>query len=237
MDRSRRLATTVHLAIGATLASICLVSHPYLLAAQEPPVNTGKPKTSSLAAATIRKRQAQLSTRIRREPSIDALVQQMLKPHQRQRQAVSDTIRDAHHSGWVPELRLGVDYDQGQDLSESSDADTSIRLSSDQGLGFDATLTFRFNRVVFHPAEVSLLRERRQRDALRDRHIDEAIKLFYRRHRLLAEIALGKAPLGPKHNEVAAIEARLNHWTRGWYREQLLKLKTQSSSVTARSSK
>lgn len=97
-------------------------------------------------------------------------------------------VRRARLAGLSPTLKVGVDRGLKQDLSSSTSSDTE-RLAAAVGDDFsiDASLTFDLSRLVFAPEEVRLLSVERWLAGDQRKLVDEAIRLYFQRRKLLLE--------------------------------------------------
>jgi hypothetical protein len=132
---------------------------------------------------------AQTSSSSTREPTVAEVVRMAqeaarLSSPERTR----GLARRARLAGLIPTLKLGVERGLKQDLSATSDMDsekTNESLGDD--LSADASLTFDLPRLLFAPEEVRLLSVERWLVQDRKKLLDEVVRLYFQRRRLLAE--------------------------------------------------
>ena len=112
----------------------------------------------------------------------------------------------------MPQLRVGVRRGRERDLSTQT---TSTRLSTDDDLVFDASLTMRLDRAVYGPDEVSLAREIRARAESRDARARLLVAAYFERRRLqLERDLLGRDDLAT-HLRIDELGALLDALTSG----------------------
>ncbi|MCB9623022.1 MAG: hypothetical protein H6723_06715 [Sandaracinus sp.] len=131
---------------------------------------------------------AQLAEALERyayEPSVDALLEHVDDDDAFDPEAVRRLVRRARRGGWLPQLRVGVRRGRGQDLSTQSTS--SSRVSTDDDLVLDASLTLRLDRAAYGPDEVSLARETRARAEARDARARLVVAAYFERRRLQLE--------------------------------------------------
>lgn len=129
---------------------------------------------------------------------------------------IHELARRARLTGLVPQLRVSVERGLQQDLSSSTTSTvdrTHTALGDD--LSLSAALTFELDHLVFAPDEVRLLSVERWLAGDQRKLIQEAVKLFYQRRRLLRERALTQAPDGELDDSIAEVEALLDGVTNG----------------------
>ncbi|MCA9612755.1 MAG: hypothetical protein H6721_07165 [Sandaracinus sp.] len=119
------------------------------------------------------------------EPSVDALLEHVDDDDAFDPEAVRRLVRRARRGGWLPQLRVGVRRGRGQDLSTQSTS--SSRVSTDDDLVLDASLTLRLDRAAYGPDEVSLARETRARAEARDARARLVVAAYFERRRLQLE--------------------------------------------------
>jgi hypothetical protein len=101
---------------------------------------------------------------------------------------IKGLVRRARLAGLSPTLKVGVDRGLKQDLSSSTSSDAE-RLAAAVGDDFsiDASLTFDLSRLVFAPEEVRLLSVERWLAGDQRKLVEEAIRLYFQRRKLLLE--------------------------------------------------
>lgn len=104
-------------------------------------------------------------------------------------------VKRARLSGLSPTLKVGVDrgLKQNLSLSTSSDAERQAAAIGDD-FSVDASLTFDLSRLVFAPEEVRLLSVERWLAGDQRKLVDEAIRLYFQRRKLLVERANAPDP-------------------------------------------
>ena len=107
----------------------------------------------------------------------------------------------ARRGGWLPTLQVGARRGQQRDLSQAGADDP--RLSTDDDLTLDATLTFRLDRAAYGPDEVALAREERTRELERQERYRVVIAAYYERRRLQLE-----RDLMGRHDVLTAVRIR-----------------------------
>jgi hypothetical protein len=154
--------------------------------------------TSVASAQTVEEVDAlQLAEALERyanEPRVDALLEHVDDDDAYDPESVQRLVRRARRGGWLPQVRLGVRRGRTQDLSTQT---TSTRVSTDDDLVLDASLTLRLDRAAYGPDEVSLAREGRARAEARDARARLVVAAYFERRRLqLERDLLGRRDLG-----------------------------------------
>lgn len=176
-------------ALFATLrrsALILLIALPWLLAlgqdavAQDEVPGEARPSDPSPAAISRALR------RYRHEPSVEVLLRAVAADDAFDPERARALARRARRGGWLPTLRVGARRGQQRDLSQAGTAEDP-RLSTDDDLSLDATLTFRFDRAAYGPDEVALAREERSRALERQGRYRMIIAAYFERRRLQLE--------------------------------------------------
>jgi hypothetical protein len=136
--------------------------------------------------------------------------------------------RRARLAGLMPQLKLSADRGLKQDLSSSTTA-ASDRINAAVGddLSLGATLTFELDRLVFAPEEVRLLSVERWLAADRRKLINDVVRLYFQRRRLLHEQANAGVRDEELADSIAEVEALLDGFTDGKFGEALAKRKEQ----------
>jgi hypothetical protein len=169
------------------------------------------PTQAALAAALARHA---------REPSVEQVVAAALRAAVADR-AVALAAR-ARSAGWVPRVGLRARHGQTVDLASSQSLDEeALRLSTDEDLTLEATLTFELDRVVFRTEEVALAREARAETEARAQRAREVIALYFERRRLQLERDLGAPPSAETSARIEHIEALLDVFTKGEFRRMM----------------
>ena len=124
--------------------------------------------------------------RYRHEPSIGALLRAIRDDDAFDPERARELARRARRGGWLPTLQVGARRGQQRDLSQAgSTADP--RLSTDDDLTLDASLTFRLDRAAYGPDEVALAREERSRALDRQERARTVVAAYFERRRLQLE--------------------------------------------------
>ncbi len=150
-------------------------------------------------------------------PSVREVVAMALKAARHAAPGRADELgRRARLAGLVPQLkfaaRRGVQQDQSS-TSTLSDDRTNASLGDD--LTLEAGLTFQLDRLVFAPEQVRLLAVARWLASDRRKLIEDVVRLYYRRVRLLAERASAATEDATLDADVAEVEALLDAYTNG----------------------
>jgi hypothetical protein len=130
----------------------------------------------------------------------------------------------ARLAGLMPQLKLSVERGLQQDLSSSTTA-LSDRVNAAVGddLSLGATLTLELDRLVFAPEEVRLLSVERWLETDRRKLINEVVRLYFQRRRLLREQATALSPDAELADSIEEVEAVLDEFTDGKFGEALQK--------------
>lgn len=132
-----------------------------------------------------------------------------------------ELARRARLSGLLPTMRVGVSRRLQQDLSATSGTTERTNASLGDDLNLDATLSFDLSRLVFASEEVRLASLDRWLVQDRRKLIEEVVRLYYRRKRLLYERAQAPAADPELEFALAEVEAWLDGLTAGAYGEAL----------------
>lgn len=122
----------------------------------------------------------------RYEPTVHQLIRAVRESDDYDLSVPRRALRRARRGGWLPTIRVGARRGQQRDLSAQIE-DESTRISTDDDLTLDATLTFRFDRAAYGADEVAWARETRARERARDERIQTLIAAYYERRRLQLE--------------------------------------------------
>jgi hypothetical protein len=162
------------------------------------------------------------------EPSADEIVQAAVSAAPRgQTEALAERARTA---GWIPRVGLRARRGQGVDLATLQAG--GLRLSTDDDLMLEASLTFDFDRVVFRSEEVALAREARTERHVRAALVREIVKLYFERRRLQVELDLELARDPEASARIAEIEALLDIFTNGVFRQMMRRARWKTAAST-----
>jgi hypothetical protein len=155
---------------------------------------------------------AEALERYANEPRVEDLLAHVDDDDAYDPESVQRLVRRARRGGWLPQVRVGVRRGRTQDLSTQT---TSTRVSTDDDLVLDASLTLRFDRAAYGPDEVSLAREARARAEARDARARLVVAAYFERRRLqLERDLLGRRDLGTSLR-IAELGALLDALTSG----------------------
>jgi len=174
--------------------------------------------------------------RYAREPSVERVVRAAVRAAGRDKSgALASRARTA---GWVPRVGLRARRGQTVDLASSQTTDEeALRLSTDDDLTLEASLTFELDRVVFRGEEVALAREARAERQARAQRTRDVIALYFERRRLQLERDLGAPPSVARAARIAEIEALLDVFTNGAFQRMMARSRwTTAASTSAISS-
>lgn len=118
------------------------------------------------------------------EPRVEELLEHVDDDDAYDPESVRRLVRRARRGGWLPQVRVGVRRGRTQDLSTQT---TSTRVSTDDDLVLDASMTLRLDRAAYGPDEVSLAREGRARAEARDARARLVVAAYFERRRLQLE--------------------------------------------------
>lgn len=130
--------------------------------------------------------------------------------------------RRARLSGLMPTLRASSRRGLRQDLSSSSSSEVErLAAAVADDLSFEATLSFELPRLIFTPEEVRLLSVERWLAGDQRRLIEEAIRLYFQRRKLVLERERALTPDAELEIAIAELEALLDALTDGAFTKQL----------------
>ncbi len=175
--------------------------------AQEAPQSTVAPSVSPerLRAALAR---------YRREPSAGAVVRAAIRARSASPGRVRDAMDRARATGWLPTARGSLRRGQTVDLRGLANGEASS-IATDDALSFDASLVFRFDRVVFASEETTLLRELRVVEETNAELARVIVHLYFERRRLQLERDLLAPGDLARAVRILELEALLDVFTAG----------------------
>jgi hypothetical protein len=165
-----------------------------------------------------------------REPSAREVIQMALDAARGLGpERILELSRRARLAGLMPQLKLSAERGLKQDLSSSTTA-LSDRVNAAVGddLRLGATLTFDLDRLVFAPEEVRLLSVERWLAIDRRKLINEVVRLYFQRRRLLREQASAAAKDDELADSIAEVEAVLDGFTDGKFGEAVARGRSAS---------
>lgn len=189
--------------IAAALAAAWLLAAP--ARAQE-----AEPAPARVAPADI---EAGLR-RYSHEPTVDEVVEAALRARSSSPSRVRDAMDRARATGWLPTARASIRRGQAVDLRGLADGDPNT-ISTDDDLSFDASLVFRFDRIVFASEETSLLRELRVVEETRQELVRLVVHLYFERRRLQLERDLAGRTDVDRAVRILELSALLDAFTDG----------------------
>jgi hypothetical protein len=156
-------------------------------------------------------------------PSVRELLRMVLRAARHiDADRVQALVRRARLSGLVPTLRASSRRGLRQDLSSSSSSEVErLAAAVADDLSFEAALSFELPRLVFAPEEVRLLSVERWLAGDQRRLIEEAIRLYFQRRKLLLERERAAVPDAELEIAIAELEALLDALTDGAFTKQL----------------
>jgi hypothetical protein len=179
-------------------------------------------------------RQAEIEAALARyelEPSVEQVVHEALIAAPTPRAAA--LAAQARMAGWVPRLGLRARRGQTVDLTSPQSLDTgALRVSSNDDLTLEASLTFDLDRLVFRREEVALLHQSTAEQQARERLVREVIELYFERRRLQLERDLKGDPRLERAVRISEIEALLNAFTNGSFRRMIAKSRWTTDADT-----
>jgi len=159
--------------------------------------------------------------------TVRAVIEMALKAARHTAPGRADELgKRARLAGLVPQLRLGARRGLQQDQSSSSTlSDDRTNASLGDDLTLEAGLTFQLDRLVFAPEQVRLLAVERWLASDRRKLVEDVVRLFFRRARLLAERKDAQVPDPSLDADVAELEALLDAYTNGEFGAALSRLR------------
>lgn len=158
--------------------------------------------------------------------TVRAVVQMALKVARHTAPGRAEELgKRARLAGLVPQLRLGARRGLQQDQSLTSTlSDDRTNASLGDDLTLEAGLTFQLDRLVFAPEQVRLLAVERWLASDRRKLVEDVVRLFFRRARLLHERKSAAVADPSLDADIAELEALLDAYTDGAFSEALAKL-------------
>ena len=155
--------------------------------------------------------------RYRREPEVERVIAAAWRARSASPSRVHDAMNRARGTGWLPTARTSIRRGQTVDLRglTGDTLGTPTNVSTDDALTFEATLTFRLDRIVFASEEVPMLRELRSVELERSDLARVIVHLYFERRRLQLERDLAGLVDVPRALRILEIEALLDAFTEG----------------------
>ena len=125
--------------------------------------------------------------RYQNEPGVSQVVAEAIRHGGFGAERARGLIRRSRASGILPDVKLGVRRHDGRRRSEQSLIGDPVRLTSDAGLTFEASVSFELGRLVYGRDEVALERHRRRLRQDREETTRLVVELYYLRRRLQLE--------------------------------------------------
>ncbi|MEM1414767.1 MAG: hypothetical protein AAGH15_07695, partial [Myxococcota bacterium] len=152
------------------------------------------------------------------EPSLEVLLAAAADPALDPAVALRNARRD-RRAGWLPTLRFQASRGQTIDLADQGGE--RARVSRDDDLQLEATLTFRFDRVVYGSDEVAWAREARTRTRELEARRRAIAAAYLERRRLQIERDLEGLDDVERRFRLRELEALLDVLTGGAFSELL----------------
>ncbi|MGE0788937.1 MAG: hypothetical protein AB7S26_24905 [Sandaracinaceae bacterium] len=152
--------------------------------------------------------------RYRHEPSVRRVVSDALEARSGSPGRLRDAMDRARATGWLPTARASIRRGQAVDLRGLANGEPSSIATGDD-LSFDATLVFRFDRIVFASEETTLLHELRATEEAAAELAALVIHLYFERRRLQLEQDLLRRIDVERALRILEVEALLDELTGG----------------------
>ncbi len=131
-----------------------------------------------------------------------------------------ELARRARLTGLVPQLRVSVERGLKQNLTSSTTSMVDKTALGDD-FSLSAALTFELDKLMFASDEVRLLSVERWLAGDQRKLLNEVVKLYYQRRRLLRDRAATQAPDRELDDALAEVEALLDGVTGGAFTRAL----------------
>jgi hypothetical protein len=189
---------------------IALCCTPAALALGEPPA---EPEDRAPAATPDEASLRRALSRYDHEPSVEAVVRAAVQAWGRP--PTEGMAARARAAGWVPRVSVRARRGQAVDLASAGGGSDLSRLSTDDDLTLEGTLTFELDRLVFRRQETAIAREARAgRRELQER-LREVVALYFERRRLQLERDLLGHDDAEHTLRIAELQALLDIFTNG----------------------
>lgn len=153
--------------------------------------------------------------RYQHEPPVSRVVRAALRARSASPGRVRDAMDRARATGWLPTTTGTIRRGQAVDLRALTGDDARTNVSTDDDLVLEARMTFRFDRIVFAPEEVALLRELRATEAEQAQIAGLVVRLWFERRRLQLERDLVAPADVARRVRILEIEGLLDAFTGG----------------------
>jgi len=148
------------------------------------------------------------------EPTVEELLAEVAALRPLDPEIAERLARRARRSGWLPTLRMAARRGQQNDISTQL-ADDETRVSTDDDLTLEGSLSMRLDRAFYGPNEVSLAREARSREMVREDRARLVVRAYFERRRLQLERDLMNRRGLEVILRIAELEALLDAYTAG----------------------
>ncbi len=154
------------------------------------------------------------------EPSVDRVVEAVLRHRRGDPDRMRSAMRRARRSGWLPRVTLEVSRGQQRDWwwQRREASGEAQRASNDEELRFEVALRFDLSRILYAPEEGTLLARERAWRMEREALIRSVVDLYFERRRLLMEVELFGVGGAEALARIEAIEAWLRWLSGGAFR-------------------
>lgn len=161
-------------------------------------------------------------------PPLELVLAQVRRAYRGHGEALESMVKRARLRGLVPELRISARRGQGVDLRKEGTDETNLRLSTDDSLSLEATLSFDLGELVYADDEPRLYAlQARKRAAQRE--VFEAAEATYFAHlALFLKIQTG-TPTADQIARFAELTAHLDGLTAGWFSRHAAAARTPAS--------
>ena len=160
------------------------------------------------------------SARYRREPSVQRVVRSALAARSASPGRVRDAIDRARAAGCLPTTSASLRRGQAVDLRALTSGEHT-NVSTDDDLVLEARMIFRFDRILFAPEEVGLLRELRAVEAEQGEIARLVVQLYFERRRLQLERDLLGSGDAARALRILEIEGLLDAFTDGGFNRMM----------------
>ena len=155
------------------------------------------------------------------EPPVQRVVEAAMRARSASPGRTRDAMDRARATGWLPTTTASIRRGQAVDLRALTGDDARTNVSTDDDLVLEARMIFRFDRIVFAPEEVGLLRELRAVEAERGQVAAVIVQLWFERRRLQLERDLVAPADVTRRVRILEIEALLDAFTDGAFNRMM----------------
>lgn len=159
------------------------------------------------------------------EPSIQEITAQAIKYSHLENEPLLSLNRRVRRAPWLPSIKTKFvgDVDYGESIRKNSRV-APTRMEKDfSGFGLEVEARWEFDRLVFNPEELAVVKESGRVFSQREHLIDSLIEAYFNRRLLQIELKKQSDPQQKEMDKLRIDEltAKLDGFTGGWFSLQM----------------